>query len=166
MGLFDNQYQNQLYNFRSTAAARIIEQELEAQNEVVVRWRPKVRRALKRSASEFPYGKNKSMVTRGPRKEQKLSRSITSKIKKVDGAAEYISFNFERHGVFVHKGVGSGYQMQAGKVVRIAQTDSGNRREPEEWFTPVLDKYMPQLADKLAEVNANLSINFEKSRIK
>lgn len=146
--------------------SQIIQQEIDGQNRVVERWRPKVRRALKREASRFQEGKQESKVLRAGRTEQKLERSITSKIKKVDGAAEYISFNFERHGVFVHKGVGSGYQMSGGKVIRNAQTDSGTRRQPQEWFNPVLNKYMPELADNLAEVNANIAIAFDKARIK
>ena len=90
-----------------TAAS--IQREIQQQNQVVEKWRPKVRRALKRSAGQFADGKLKSMVTRGRQTEKKLARSITSTIKKMDGATEYISFSFERHGVFVHKGVGSGY---------------------------------------------------------
>jgi hypothetical protein len=101
------------------------------------------------------------------------------------GMVDYIGFNFERHGVFVHKGVGRGYSVQGGMVVRkyIGETKevkSRNKnsyslksrprgvitRKKEEWFNPVLNAVLPGLADRVAEMNADAAVNATKMFIK
>lgn len=140
---------------------------VDGHNRVVEAWVPKVRTQLKSNAMVmFPDGKGKSPVLRPGRSEIKLKDSITSRIKKEFGAAERITFNFERHGVFVHKGVGSGYKMAGGKVLRVAKTDSGEPRTPQEWFNPVLNELLPELADRLAEVNADIVLNASRMMIR
>ena len=45
-----------------------------------------------------------------------------SKVGKEFGLANYVGFSFERHGVFVHKGIGRGYQSNGnGLVIRTAK---------------------------------------------
>jgi hypothetical protein len=68
--------------------------------------------------------------------------------------------------VFVHKGVGRGYQIQSGMVHRVAKTKSTEVRHPAEWFNPVLDQALPELADKLAEINADAVVNSTRMMIK
>ena len=140
---------------------------VEQQNKIIEQWIPKVRRALRTSARRFPEGKTQGFVTRGnksgfSRMEGKLSQSIKSKTKKSYGAVEMISFNFERHGVFVHKGVGRGYPVSGSVVIK---NPSGKTRKPVEWFNPIVDKYFPQLADKIAEVNTNAAVNATRLKI-
>jgi hypothetical protein len=102
------------------------------------------------------YTKGKDGTFQKPgRSEKKLDRSITCKIRKDYCVVNRITFSFERHGVFVHKGVGRGYQMQGGMVVRTAKSKTTEIRQSAEWFNPVLDKALPELADKLAEINAD-----------
>lgn len=123
------------------------------QNDVVKKWRAKVMRSLKSSASRFSDGKSKSMVQRGQitgfvRNEQKLAKSIGSKIRNVGGEPDTISFTFERHGIFVDRGVGRSH----GK---------SNPRGANEWINPAIAQHVDELADKLAELDANSAIKFK-----
>jgi hypothetical protein len=112
-------------------------------NAAILQWVPKVRSALKSSALRFSHGKNKSFVTRGNRIEKKLAESISSGTHKDYGQIDTVSFKFERHGVFVHKGVSRMHPITS-------------PREKTDWFNPELEKYIPELADRLAEINADL----------
>lgn len=60
------------------------------------------------------------------------------------GMPSKISFKFPRHMVFVHKGVGKG--VPAG----IAGT-SATKRQPKEWFNPVIEARIDKLATIAAE---------------
>ncbi len=119
---------------------------VEEQNEIVQQWIPKVRKQLKSNARSFPDGKEQSFVQRPGRTEKKLHKSITSKTRKEYGEIYSVSFQFERHGVFVHKGVSRGHGV-------------GNERTAFEWFNPVLEKYLPELANNIAKVNADATLN-------
>ena len=122
--------------------------------DIVKKWRAKVIRALQSSARQFPDGKEKSMVKRGQitgfiRNEQKLAKSIGSKIRSVGGDPDTISFTFERHGIFVDRGVSRAH----GK---------SNPRGATPWINPVITRYTNELANKIAEVDANASIKFKE----
>jgi hypothetical protein len=136
------------------------------QNQLIKRWAPKVKRALKNSARIFDNGKTTSFVMRKGRMEGKLADSITARIGKKLGVAELVSFSFERHGVFVHKGVGRGYEINGNAVVRTAKGGMDTPRIPVPWFNPVLDLQVPLLANSIAEVNANAAVNATNLKIK
>jgi hypothetical protein len=145
---------------------------MDGHNEIFDQWVPKVTAALKQSARWFSDGKDESMVTRGTttgfvRSEGKLADSIKPIVRKEYGAVDAVTFNFERHGVFVHKGVGRGYRAGGnGFVVRISKNEQKKQRVAVEWFNPVLDRHMPELADRLAEINADIVINADRAHIK
>lgn len=140
--------------------------DIAGENEVIEKWIPKVRRALRSSARWFTDGKEQSFVLRPGRGEKKLAESIGSYTKKDFGAITKVAFKFERHGVFVHKGVGRGYNARGnGFVMRTAKGEQERPRIAVEWFNPVLDKYLPELADNLAKVNADAAINATKMKI-
>ncbi len=145
------------------------QQLIQQQNELIQKWTPKVRSALRSSARWFSDGKFSSPVLRngGNQIEKKLAASIGSKVGKEFGLANYVGFSFERHGVFVHKGVGRGYQSNGkGFVIRTAKNPpKGPQRVAIEWFNPVLDKYLPELADRIAEINADAVVNATKMKI-
>ncbi|NQU33711.1 MAG: hypothetical protein HQ521_10790, partial [Bacteroidetes bacterium] len=82
------------------------------------------------------------------------------------GVSELVSFSFERHGVFVHKGVGRGYELQGNAVIRTAKGGMDTPRISVPWFNPVLDLQVPLLANSIAEVNANAALNAVKLHIK
>jgi len=132
-------------------------------NDVIERWIPKVRTALKSSAKQFNDGKNISFVKRSAKQiEYKLAPSIKSGTRKQYGQIFAVGFSFERHGVFVHKGVGRKYPIEGPEPVK---DPSGKTRHPVEWFNPILDRFVPELADKIAEINADLAVNATLMRI-
>lgn len=126
---------------------------IEEQNDIVRQWIPKVRRKLKSNARAFPDGKEQSFVQRPGRTEKKLHKSITTKTRKEHGEIYSVTFQFERHGVFVHKGVSRGHP-------------AGNERTAFEWFNPVLEQYIPELADNIAKINADAALNSAKMIIR
>jgi hypothetical protein len=136
--------------------------ELAQINAAVQQWIPKVRSVLKSSAKWFSDGKNQSFVTRGNRIEGKLSESITSNTGREYGLIFRVGFAFERHGVFVQKGVGRKYPITGPQPVKHP---SGKTRIAVDWFNEEMEKYVPELADKLAEINANMAVNATRMRI-
>ena len=145
-------------------------QTVQQQNALVLKWAPMVRSSLRGSARWFSDGKTESFVIRdgGKQTEKKLAASIMSKVGKEFGLANYVGFSFERHGVFVHKGVGRGYQSNGnGFITRTAMYPAKHQeRVAVEWFNPVLEKYIPELADKITEINADAAVNATRMMIK
>ena len=138
--------------------------DVEAQNQVVGKWASMVQRQLRSNASRFTYGKSGAIMRPG-RTENKLVYSIKGITKKAYGVIDRVTYSFERHGVFVHKGVGRGYKMQGGMVVRTATTPTTNPRTSSEWFNPTLEQSLPELADNLAEINADAVLNATRMMI-
>ena len=140
--------------------------DIEAQNKAVTRWASMVQRRMRSEASMLSNGKG-GTISRPGRTEKKLSNSIRTQNRKTYGIITGQSFIFERHGVFVHKGVGRRYQMQGGMVIRTAKSQNPvQQREPFEWFNPVMQQSLPELADKLAEINADAVVNATRMLIR
>ena len=147
------------------------------QNEAVSKWASMVQRRLRDRTSVFVHGKD-GTISRPGRIERNLNDSIKSLTKKSYGVIDRVTYTFERHGVFVHKGVGRGYEMQGGMVVRTAKLEDPTTRQPtwwgddprprlpNEWFNPLLDQTLPELADKLAEINADAVLNATRMMIR
>ena len=135
------------------------------QNSLVVQWSSMVQSRLRGAATLFSKGKD-GTITRPGGTERKLEDSIVGKTRTDYGVIDRITYSFERHGIFVHKGVGRGYEMQGGFVQRTAKSQSSEVWQPAEWFNPVLDQALPELADRLAEINANAVLNATKMMIK
>jgi len=163
--------------------------ELSQFNLMVKRWSAMVRRKLYGSVLRFRNGKP-GAVTRGlergsGRTEYKLKDNLSYKPGYYYGQIDSVSYRFERHGVFVHKGVGRGYIMSGGVVVRghkpskelIKYAKAQNRavgntilsgpvrRQPADWFNIIMDKNVPELADKVAKLNADAAVNALRLRI-
>jgi len=159
-------------------------------NQMIRRWAAMVRRKLVGSVLRMQKGKS-GAVTRGvkrlqSRTEFKLRDNMAYRTHQDYGIIDGVGFRFERHGVFVHKGVGRGYVMVGGMVVRgsrpgdilKAYAKSKNRsaeksvligpgrRQPVEWFNPILDQHVPELADKVAKMNADAVVNALRMRVK
>lgn len=166
--------------------------DLEAQNEAVRKWASMVQQHLRGATVILQHGKDGTVQRGGgsfrkiikdsnpmtmkdaaivkknaSHTERKLENSIRIKERLTYGVITGESFVFERHGVFVHKGVGRGYKMYGGMVIRTAKSEEGTRRrEPYEWFNPVIEQSLPELADKLAEINADAAVNATRMMIK
>jgi hypothetical protein len=120
---------------------------------VVNNYRRRVTAGLKKNAASLSKGK-RGMVTRGQktgmiRTELKLQDSIGSKVLKRGGEIEAVSFPFERHGVFVTRGVSRKHPVT-------------NPRDATDWISPVLEKNTPELADQITEINANNVIKLKQ----
>lgn len=139
------------------------EEKIRKQNELVQKWSAKVSRSLKSNVgSMFHSNRSKkrvytlsdiqtqvrnrvhklsdlqSKVIRKP-DDPRLQGSIRAKTFKHDHVEiDGVSITYTRHGVFVAKGAGPG------------------TRQPKDWINPVLDKEVPQLADKIGELGADL----------
>jgi len=143
----------------------------EKQDVAITAWAGSTRQKILMSASQFKRGKKGKVQRRSKfgvvRDEEKLVRSLKSRIRKQSGIIDSISYRFERHGVFVHKGVGNGYKMINGLVVRVAKSKTPNPRPrvPVDWFNIVIDTEVPKLANQLATINADASINALRMRI-
>ena len=142
-------------------------EDVRKQNALVRQWIPGVNRELRSSASWFKFGKTESFITRGTgakqRQEGKLVNSIKPSTKQSFGEIDTISFSFERHGIFVHKGVGRGWEKKGPMVTRTAKGKmSGGGRNIVEWFNPVIDRNAPELADQIALINADAVLNATK----
>ncbi len=118
-----------------------------------------------------------------------LLRSLRAKNYKYYGEIDRVAYNFQRHGIFLHKGVGRGYAMVGGKVVRISGSlqntfwkeyaklknkslspkvlsDTPSMRKAVEWFNPVINDNIDKLADLVAEMRADQSVSATKILIK
>lgn len=116
-------------------------------NVEVNKFRSKVLRGLKSSAASLSGGKTKSYVIRKrngmpDQTEKKLANSIFAKTRMDGDMIESVSFSFERHGIFVMKGV----SRKHGK---------GNPRVVKDWIGPVIDPESTKLADIIAEITAD-----------
>lgn len=138
-------------------------------NKGVAGWTTKVRNKIK-----YRIGR---LTNKG---KGELIRSLRSKSKRDYGEIDQITFQFARHGVFVHKGVGKGYVMKGGRVVRgykpkvlrkrkqslpPVEIPGVMNRRPKEWFNPTLEKNIPELADMVAEMRSEQAVNATRMMI-
>ena len=88
---------------------------------------------------------NVKHVKRSPNKIS-LKRALRSSLRKRSGLTDRISYSMPRSAIFLHKGVSKGHPIT-------------NPREAKEWYTPVVNKNIDNLADIVAEGGGNLIIN-------
>lgn len=160
------------------------------QNIAVKAWGVEVQQKLKTSAGRFTKGKTGSRVNPAPNgplrkiypnikdwKEDKLKPSLRYNAKQTYGVVDRLGFTIQRHGIFVDKGVGRGYQIRGGMVVRVDGKGTGRkrldrqpiaapiRRTPEDWFNEVIDANTDNLANQIMTINENSVINAIRLRI-
>lgn len=70
-----------------------------------------------------------------------------------------IGFRFREEGIFVHLGVGKGYNMEGGTRVITKKTDREWRRRPKPWFNSIIEKHIPELVEIVKEYCGSLIIN-------
>jgi len=133
----------------------------ESYNLIINKWGFKTRNMLKSSVAKLSMSGKKELVTR-----------LQYKTKRDFGEINAVIFNFPQHGVFFHKGVGRGYIIVGGTLMRgkrIDKSDSSNtpdnalihaasgplKRHPKDWFNPVFIKSIPVLADLIASTKAD-----------
>lgn len=92
-----------------------------------------------------------SMIIKGSSLSQvSLRDSLRDKYFKHEktDAIDGVSITFARHGIFVLKGAGKG------------------KRTPKDWLNPTLDRKIPELADKIGEVNADEVLEIMVKKLK
>jgi hypothetical protein len=109
-----------------------------------------------------------------------LLKSFKARMRKYYGEIDKISYRFVQHGVFLHKGVGRGYAMVGGSVMRVSGSVSSHlkttkrqmgreyqpkmisslsiSRSPVDWFNPVIDKGLEGLANLVADMRADQAV--------
>ena len=70
-----------------------------------------------------------------------------------------IGFSFVVEGIYVHLGVGRGYNMEGGTRVLTKKSDRVWRREPKEWFNPVIQANMKDLENIIKDYCGKLGID-------
>jgi len=75
-----------------------------------------------------------------------LQKVLKSRLRKRSGLIDRISYVMPRHAIFLHKVVSKGHPIT-------------NPRQAKEWYSPVVDRNIPKLADIVAEGGGNLIIN-------
>ncbi len=118
----------------------------EAYNNNLKAWGAKVKAALPPSISSIGIG------------GKNLSKSIRNTFYYEFGEIFRLGFSFAREGIFVHKGVGRGYVMNNGTVVKISKNAAGSRI-PKVWFNPVIESFMPELEQIIKNYTETAIIN-------
>ena len=149
----------------------------EEYNKQVQSWSASMRNELKKQISMLSSKGKKELVS-----------SLRYKSKQEFGEIVSIGFEFARHGVFWHYGVGRGYVREGGMVKRgrnasvleeihaanknrkigkiLSKSNSSRKRIPKEWFDPVYDKRIDKLADIIADYHGDqFLVDFDKMKI-
>ncbi len=147
--------------------------ETTAYNAIIDKWGFKTRNMLKSSISRLSM-----------KGKHELVKSLKYTTKKDYGETEAVIFQFAPHGVFFHKGVGRGYIMMGGTVVRGRRKESKGKsantplnsilstiqgplkRHPKQWFNPVLSKSVPVLANLITQTRADNIFEVQHIKIK
>lgn len=96
-------------------------------------------------------------------KTGRLLKSVSGRVKKIDGLAEIITKKIDRSGVFVEKGVGRGYPIESIRSNRTSISAKGGKgREPKPWFNSTIDRDFPALADAVNKYWADASLRVIK----
>lgn len=70
-----------------------------------------------------------------------------------------IGFRFKEEGIFVHLGVGMGYNMENGTRILTKKSDNKWNRQPKPWFNAVIERHIPELVEIVREYCGSLIIN-------
>lgn len=100
------------------------------------------------------------------RKSKKLSQSISYRFRTQFGSIASIRYSFERHGVFLHYGVGRGYVRSGNTVTRGKRTGNNSKdisngainRTPVDWFDVEIKTGLKTLADITQEYYGDLAL--------
>lgn len=70
-----------------------------------------------------------------------------------------IGFGFNADGLYVHLGVGRGYNMEGGTRVITKKSNREWNRVAKPWFNPVIEQHIPELQQLVMEYCGSLFIN-------
>jgi hypothetical protein len=121
-------------------------EEAQAFNERLMAWGAKVNGSMPASISSHGIG------------GKRLRSSIRNNYYYEYGEIFRLGFSFSREGIFVHKGVGRGYRMNNGIVVKVSKT-AGHNRVPKPWFNPVIESHMPEMEQIVVDYTKTAIVN-------
>lgn len=111
-------------------------------NKAISEWSVETKNILIRNVKDVaPNGKLSAITRADGTIEKKLSSSIGYHLNRNHGLIERVRFSFERHGVFLEKGVGKG------------------TRHSKIWFNTSMDAQIEKLADIAAEHSVEINIS-------
>ena len=130
-------------------------------NEKVRGWTISVRSRMARNSPKYTGVEWKKRV------DPKLAASLSHRIRKdSENISSRIKFQFARHGVFVHYGVGRGYVRESGMVVRSSRSrTTGVNRRPNDWFDVEIRNNMEDLAEIAQEFYGDWALDDMLSKI-
>lgn len=100
------------------------------------------------------------------RTDPKLAASLSYRLfKDKENISSRVKYQFPRHGVFVHYGVGRGYVRRGNAVVRTARTAGSFRRAPVDWFDVEIREGLPKLAEIAQEFYGDWALDDMLSKI-
>ena len=97
--------------------------------------------------------------------DKKLSKSLKQNYrhygKPITAGEEVTSvgFGFRPEGIYVHLGVGRGYNMQGSTRVLTKKSNDEWNREPKPWFNPIIEQAIPELVEIVREYCGTLLVN-------
>jgi len=127
-----------------------------AYNQEIVQWKSDTTNLLRAQIA--------SMTSKG---KGELLASLRGYINfSAEGDAYAAVWKFERQGIFIYKGVGRGYQVANGKIIRVVHNKDntitiGRRleRQPNDWINPVFKQRIPVLVEILANYYADKAVH-------
>lgn len=106
-----------------------------------------------------------SSIEQNIESDKELSRSLKQNYRhfgKAPAKGEEITsigFSFKSEGVYVHLGVGRGYNMEGGTRILTKKKDNKWNREPKPWFNPVIEQHIPALMAIVKDYCGALTVN-------
>ena len=126
-------------------------------NDRVGAWATSINNALRAKLSTMGIGKS-----------GKLDKSIKANLwhfgKKIREGQEVtsIGFSFKPQGIYVHLGLGRGYEMDGGVVVKKTRNSKTNlqmMRQPKDWFDSTITEHLGELEKIVMDYTGALFIN-------
>lgn len=132
-------------------------------NESVKNWTVVTRRKMRANIQSGTKHAGKEWKGR---KSKKLSQSISYRFRKQFGSISSIRYSFERHGVYLHYGVGRGYVRSGNTVTRGKRSGNNSKdisngainRTPVDWFDVEIRTGLKTLADAAQEYYGDLAL--------
>lgn len=137
----------------ATGRSQMDEKAIRAFNAEVMQWSTLVEQELKQRISEMT-GESDTLRASLYTKHLHYGERISQK-KEVTS----IGFHFAEEGIFIHLGVGRGYNYEQGKVILTKKNDEVWRRSPKPWFNPVIEKHIPRLQEIVMNYCGNMIVN-------
>lgn len=141
-------------------------------NNNIRRWTLSTRGKMRTNINTSKKADSKDSISRNTKK---LDKSITYKLKKDKGEVIRIRYSFEKHGIYLHYGVGRGYVKNGSSVTRgirvskktlISKAGAINRK-PKDWFDKEIKNNLSHLANVVQEYHGDKALKeFTKSNTK